>query len=150
MQVEVGKDLFSVCGKCGPTWHVVVSMDGAKVTKVQCKHCMGYHRYKAAPGEVDVNKTAKAKRTKVGAGRKRTVTRTKTTRSTHCPEIEPDLNRPVRSYTIRDTYEPGDRVDHPKFGQGVVESIPDPGKMIVFFEEGRRTLIQGRQPRVSP
>jgi hypothetical protein len=149
MQVAVGKDLFSVCGKCGPTWHVVVSMEGPKVTKVQCKQCMGYHRYKAAPGEVDINK-AVAKRTKVGAGRARSVNRRTATRKTNSPEIEPDLNRPVRGYAVRDTYEPGDRIEHPKFGQGVVESIPDPGKMVVFFEEGRRTLIQGRQPRVSP
>ena len=45
---------------------------------------------------------------------------------------------------MSETYEPGDRIDHAKFGQGVVEATPVPGKMMVFFPTGRRTLAHGR------
>jgi hypothetical protein len=147
MQLTVGKDLFSACGKCGPEWHVIVSMEGAKVTKVQCKQCMGYHRYKAPPGEADVNRTTepKPKRTKVTGTNGAKTSKPRRSRSkVASPDIEPDLSRPVRGYTVREHYEPGDRIEHPKFGQGVVESLPDSGKMVVFFEEGRRTLVHGR------
>ena len=60
------------------------------------------------------------------------------------PKVDPDLSRPVRGYSMRDAYAPGDRIEHPKFGQGVVESIGDEGKMSVFFEDGRRTLAHAR------
>ena len=51
MELGVGKDIFAVCGKCGDTWHVIVALEGAKVTKVQCKFCSGYHRFKRSPND---------------------------------------------------------------------------------------------------
>ncbi|HWB77235.1 MAG TPA: hypothetical protein VG755_19850, partial [Nannocystaceae bacterium] len=51
MELAVGKDIFGVCGKCGDTWHVIVSLEGKKVTKVQCKFCSGYHRFKRSPND---------------------------------------------------------------------------------------------------
>lgn len=147
MELAVGKDLFSVCGKCGPQWHVIVAMDGGRVTKVQCKQCMGYHRYRVAPGEKDVNRAVRrvvasgaAKSSRPSA--KKTATSRRRTAS--MPRVEPDLSRPVRNYKVADTYEPGERIEHPKFGEGIVESVEGPGKISVFFEEGRRTLVHGR------
>lgn len=150
MQVKVGKDIEATCRKCGEVWHVIVSMDDKGViTKVQCKECMGYHRYKPPAGEERLD--AKPKPTR----RVATTTARSTTRSTSKtsasrarrslgePKVEPDLSRPVRGYSMRDAYEPGDRIEHPKFGQGVVESS-DSSKMSVFFEDGRRTLAHAR------
>jgi hypothetical protein len=161
MDHDVGKDLYSVCGKCGPTYHVIVARDAAKVTKVQCKQCMGYHRYRAPPGESNVNRVRKTVTTRRApvAAQTQTKSQTKgkagstgrtTKRKLSQPAIDPDLSRPVRRYAISDTYEPGERIEHPKFGQGVVEAAPTPGKMDVFFEDGRRTLIQGRDAGISP
>lgn len=148
MELAVGKDLFALCGKCGAEWHVIVAKDGGKVTKVQCKQCMGYHRYRVPPGEKDVNKSVRRTITSTARGTNGTSTRKTPSRSTRRkadqPLIDPDLSRPVRGYAISDTYEPGERIEHPKFGQGVVESTPAPGKISVFFEEGRRTLVHGR------
>jgi len=58
--------------------------------------------------------------------------------------VEPDLSRPVRPYRVSDTYDVGDRIDHGSFGTGVVERIAGPKKVQVFFEEGPKTLMQGR------
>lgn len=150
MEIKVGKDVEAACRKCGEVWHVVVSMDDAGViTKVQCKECAGYHRYKPPEGEarVDAKKKAPARRVVAGAktksgkvGAKKSVRKTSSTE----PMVEPDMSRPVRGYSMRDAYAPGDRIEHPKFGQGVVEAVPDPGKMSVFFEDGRRTLAHAR------
>lgn len=122
-------------------------MDGAKVTKVQCKECMGYHRYRTPPGEENVNrpkaKAASTSRRKVSSKEPKRATG-KSSRRADEPLVSPDLSRPVRGYSIRETYEPGERIAHPSFGQGVVEAVPEAGKVSVYFEGGRRTLAHGR------
>lgn len=146
MELKVGKDLFALCGKCDATWHVIVAMDGAKVTKVQCKQCMGYHRYRVAPGEENVNQVKKPAATKRRVATTRTsgASRSKAAAKDSLPAIAVDLSLPVRSYAMTHTYAPGERIEHPKFGQGVVEALPEAGKVTVFFPEGRRTLAHGR------
>jgi transcription elongation factor Elf1 len=155
MQVAVGKDVEAACRKCGEVWHVIVAVEGGKITRVQCKECMAYHRYRAPEGEdrVDAEPT-KAKKvvaTRKAAPRKGAATTPSTAKagkkgkaSHDEPLVEPDLSRPIRLYKMTEAYEPGDRVEHPKFGQGVVELLSGPGKMTVFFEDGRRTLAHHR------
>ena len=148
MQVKVGKDVEAVCRKCGEVWHVIVTMDVDVITKVQCKECMGYHRYKPPVGEarVDAKVNTGSRRVVEGKGgkAKKGAAAKRAPRRSDEPLVEPDMSRPVRGYSIRDAYTPGDRIEHPKFGQGVVEATPDPGKMSVFFEDGRRTLAHAR------
>jgi transcription elongation factor Elf1 len=153
MQVAVGKDVEAACRKCGEVWHVIVAVEGGKITRVQCKECMAYHRYRPPEGEERVDAEVKPK--KVVAARKSSSPRKPTAaasaaksggkKATHDePLVEPDLSRPIRLYKMSESYEPGDRVEHPKFGQGVVELLSGPGKMTVFFEDGRRTLAHHR------
>jgi hypothetical protein len=147
--IAVGQDVYSVCGKCGDTWHVIVALDGGRITKVQCKQCMGYHRYRAPAGEERVDAEArKPKRRTVATrptkGSRAAATPRASTRRRDEPIVEPDLSIPVRRYQMTETYAPGERIEHPKFGEGVVETSPGPGKVQVFFEDGRRTLAQGR------
>jgi hypothetical protein len=151
-ELAVGQDLYAVCGKCGDTYHVVVSLEEGKVTRVQCKQCMGYHRYRAPAGEQRVDEAARKKGTRrqVASRPLREGSPRRTVRRRDEPLVDPDLSRPVRRYRISETYEPGDRIEHPTFGEGVVETLPGPGKVQVFFEDGRRTLAQGRGATVSP
>lgn len=148
MQVAVGKDVEAVCRKCGEVWHVIVSVEDGKITRVQCKECMAYHRYRPPEGEERVDAKAKPRKvsTRKTSTRKRASTKKKTKKSTVYDEplVEPDLSRPIRIYKMTETYAPGDRVEHPKFGQGVVEMLPGDGKMNVFFENGRKTLAHDR------
>lgn len=149
MQVAVGKDVEAVCRKCGDVWHVIVAVEDERIAKVQCKQCSGYHRYRPPAGEERVDAAPKSSR-KAGSTTKttkrKTVSRKKKSKKTAMSEplVEPDLSRPVRLYNMRETFAPGDRVDHPKFGQGVVETLPGDGKMNVFFEDARRTLAHAR------
>ena len=153
MQVAVGKDVEAVCRKCGEVWHVIVSVEDGKITKVQCKECMAYHRYRPPEGEEAVDAKAKPRRVaaprKTASARKPAAGARKTTKKPKAsaydePLVEPDMSRPIRIYKMTETYAPGDRVEHPKFGQGVVEMLPGDGKMSVFFEDGRRTLAHAR------
>jgi capsular polysaccharide biosynthesis protein len=61
MQVAVGKDVEAACRKCGEVWHVIVAVEGGKITKVQCKECMAYHRYRPPEGEERVDAELKPK-----------------------------------------------------------------------------------------
>jgi hypothetical protein len=58
--------------------------------------------------------------------------------------VEADLSRPVRSYSIRDSYESGDRITHTKLGDGVVQGITGRGKIEVLFGEEKKLLVHER------
>jgi hypothetical protein len=132
MSAAVGQDIESICGKCGDVWHVVVAMVGEKVAKVQCKQCGGYHRHRP-PGS-----TTPVRRPRASAGGVAPMPRS------HEPQVAADLSRPVKPYSFDGEFSPGDRVEHPKFGEGVVELTNEPGKMQVFFADGRRVLARAK------
>ena len=58
--------------------------------------------------------------------------------------IEADLSRPERAYSIRDSYEPGDRITHKNLGEGVVQGVTGRGKIAVLFGEEKKLLIHER------
>jgi hypothetical protein len=58
--------------------------------------------------------------------------------------VSADLTKPVRSYRASERFDIGERVEHPQFGQGVVEQA-EPGKITVFFSSGRRVLVQSKE-----
>jgi hypothetical protein len=142
MAVSVGADVEALCSKCGDVWHVVVAMVGTKIAKVQCKQCSGYHRYKSPHGATAEAKLPSNKRPpKEPKAPKSPVERFEK------PAVAADLSKPARTYRASEKFEVGDRVDHPTFGQGVIE-ISEPGKITVFFATGRRVLVQSKEGAV--
>lgn len=140
----VGADIESLCAKCGDVWHVVVAKVGETIAKVQCKQCGGLHRHKPPGG---TTKPARAASSTAGA------TTRSGTRKAPAPAPPPppgpmvavDETRPPRPYRTTDAFTPGERVSHPTFGLGVVETA-GAGKMQVFFPGGRRVLAQAKAP----
>jgi cell wall assembly regulator SMI1 len=57
--------------------------------------------------------------------------------------VEADPGRPVKAYSASMRYEVGDRVAHPTFGTGVVQTL-EQTKVDILFESGRRTLVHAR------
>ena len=64
------------------------------------------------------------------------------------PSVTADLTKPARAYRASEKFEVGERIDHPSFGQGVIE-IAEPGKITVFFATGRRVLVQAKDAVAS-
>ena len=61
--------------------------------------------------------------------------------------IEADLSRPIQSYSIRGSYEPGDRIAHKNLGEGVVQGVVGRGKIAVLFgEEKEKKLLIHERP----
>ncbi|WP_428268617.1 hypothetical protein [Haliangium sp.] len=133
MSIKVGQDIEALCRKCGDVWHVVFAMDGDKVVRVQCKQCSGYHRYRS-PNE--------SKSSRSSSARKRSPAQPKPRIDE--PQVAADLSVPIKPYRFSDEFAPGERIDHPKFGIGVVEITAEPGKMQVFFPDGRRVLARAK------
>jgi hypothetical protein len=141
--LPVGADIESLCSKCGDVWHVVVAKVGEKIAKVQCKQCGGFHRHKPPGGP-------EPKAAKVPGVRKLSPRAAKAAAAA-APQVAIDLSKPLRRYRPNERYEIGDRIEHPNFGSGVVETSPGPGKIQVHFPGGRRVLVQGRDaPTLEP
>lgn len=143
MSASVGADIESLCSKCGDVWHVVVAKDGDKIAKVLCKQCGGYHRYKSVAGApAELKKPSAIRAARVAAEPRTPVERFEK------PAVAADLAKPPKSYRASEHFEVGERVEHPSFGQGVIE-LSEPGKITVFFGGGRRVLAQAKEAALS-
>jgi hypothetical protein len=58
--------------------------------------------------------------------------------------IEADPDKPLLKYSIRGSYERGDRLNHSKLGEGVVQNVVGVGKIAVMFGEEKKLLIHER------
>lgn len=143
MNATVGADVESICRKCGDVWHVVVAMIEGDIVKVQCKECNGLHKYKSS---AEVAAKAKAKKTTSAAARKKAADAKPKSQAT----IKPDMKKEPRPYKFSEAFAPAERIEHVKFGLGIVETVMT-GKIEVFFPEGRRVLAVAKaEPTLIP
>lgn len=139
MSYAVGADIKARCGKCKlNTWHVVLAKMGEVIAKVQCKSCGAQHKYRSPDG-------SKPKRAATTRTRSSTTKKKAEPQLPPGPVVEADLSKPIRTYSAREAFAIGERVDHVKFGIGVVESLDAPGKMTVCFADKRRILATAKQ-----
>jgi len=132
--MSVGSEVQAACKKCGDGWHVVIAMADGEIANVECKQCNARHRFRSPTG----SKATKKKATR----KKATTTRARKTEKKTI--IEADESRPRRDFSMSETYQVGDRVVHTSFGEGVVQEVPTPAKIVVLFEVGSKMLVQGR------
>jgi len=140
MSAAVGADVEALCSKCGDVWHVVVAKVGEQIVKVHCKECGGEHRYKSPHSVPKAKRAPPSMRERA----ERELAPKAPVERFEKPAVAADLTKPVRTYRASEKFEVGDRVDHPNFGQGVVE-VSEPGKVTVFFGSGRRVLVQSKE-----
>lgn len=144
---NVGNDVESICGKCGDVWHVVVAKIGEKIVKVQCKQCSAVHGHRppVKAGAVKAPRAPGAARSPAAAGEKAPrAKRASTPKAPPGPRVTPDPLRPVRKYRPVETFKVADAIDHPTFGRGIVEALPEHGKIEVWFSGERKVLVHAR------
>ena len=137
-----GSEVDSYCTKCKLDLnHRIISMDGDKVFKVECLTCRGHHRYRrpksAEPAPRATTRRAAADR----APKPKPIDQL---RKTWEQAIMGSTPADFIAYRIDLAFSPGQLVRHKKFGDGVVNEVIDPGKIEVLFQDGPRTLAQGR------
>lgn len=136
--IGVGKEILSNCSKCKLILaHIIVTMKSADTPdKVMCKTCKSTQSYKD-PG-------AKKKKTSI----ERVVKTAKAARGVKTESVNELWNKAMgkattasKEYSIRGSFQMGDLIDHPTFGQGVVEKLIDDNKIEVLFQDDFRTLM---------
>lgn len=132
--MTVGSDIRALCKKCGDVWHVVIALADRRIAKVECLDCGARHRYRSVAGGTGAargNTAARPTRSRTGRGKEKQI-------------VAADESRPRRDFCMSDTYRAGDRVVHASFGEGVVQEVAGPAKIVVFFGVGSKTLVHGR------
>lgn len=133
--MRVGSDIEAICKKCGDVWHVVIALADSRIARVECKECGARHRYRGVKGEIGAARrkpAARATSARTRGGKKKQV-------------VKANESRPRRDFRMSDTYEVGDRVLHASFGEGVVQEVSTPAKIVVLFDVGSKTLVHGRR-----
>ena len=140
--IRVGGEIDAVCTRCRMvTNHRIVAMVDGLVKRVICLTCDSQHNYHQPPGE---KKQAAAKTMRVSREMKKTSAPSGGARvfaqwMKNKEEMNANERVPV-PYNFRETFEPGQPIDHPKFGLGFVQKIIPPNKMEVMFETDVKTL----------
>lgn len=134
---DVGADIEAYCPKCkGDTSHTIITKYEDEIRRVQCSPCGDVHSYRKPRGEEqdEVPEPVSAK--------KRAIAK-KPTWKEAIDKVGNKINNLQRPYSIRDTYDEGDWLTHPKFGVGIVTEIMEL-RVEVTFEDERRVLVHNR------
>jgi hypothetical protein len=121
---QVGGEVETRCGKCKENRsHTIVALkEGTdEIARVQCGFCNSNHIYR--PAKV---KTASTRTTSRGTKTKK--------------DALAESSGPPRPYSMQDKFAIGDRLEHPKFGAGIVMDVRS-GKIDVKFGREMRTLV---------
>jgi hypothetical protein len=149
MSSVVGADIKAKCGKCKlNTWHVVLAKMGDAIARVQCKSCGAQHKYRSPDGSRSSGPATRRRASGSSSSSSSSSSSKKKAPAEVLPPgpiVDADLSKPIRPYSARDSFAIGERVDHIKFGIGVVETLEAPGKMIVCFADKRRVLATAKQ-----
>jgi hypothetical protein len=78
------------------------------------------------------------------AGRVKTRSKPKPKAEAKEEVVAADPSRPPRPYKITESYAPGDTIEHPTLGKGVVQAPGGPGKIHVLFGDERKVLVHER------
>lgn len=138
MSVPTGADIEALCSKCGDVWHVVVAKVGEDIVRVLCKECGAQHRYRNPKGTTPARRSSSS-----SSSTPRPPREVKIVQRFDTPAVAADLSKAVRTYKASERFVVGERVEHPTFGTGVVETA-ESGKMTVFFAVGRKLLVQAK------
>lgn len=165
-----GDRIEARCTRCNDvTGHVIVALVGGEIVKVECRACGSVHKYYPPQRKKDAGEKKSVYRVKAGEDRKDVVSAVRPEpslfgqRSESAPsarttrqavknqraseEIAMSWQRSLNStlaeprpYAMDASFAVGDVVDHPVFGQGVVNEVMPPDKMQILFRDGQRLL----------
>jgi hypothetical protein len=120
---QLGGDVDAYCGKCKEVReHVIAALnDDGSIGRVECRTCHSNHIYRERSSK------AATPRSSTRSAKKEVVS------------VIEEVG-PLRAYSMQERFAAGDRVDHPKFGVGVVVEVRA-GKIDVKFGREVKTLI---------
>ena len=136
----VAKSLFTFCKKCdADRYHTVVAHTTATSAKLKCEVCGASSTYK-------LPKAQAKKTTGTGTAKKR-ASSPAARKSAHESEfktfMESHSNADVAKYNMKAKFNVNQKLEHPKFGVGIIKtSMTD--KIEVVFKDEVRSLVHNR------
>jgi hypothetical protein len=120
-----------------------VDRDGT-IARVMCRTCRkerGYRMPKGAkePGAADGVKPAALRSGTVKEEKKKA--EVQAVSDAWAKKLSTAKTVAVRNYAASQTFRPGERIQHVKFGEGYVEKLVHPNKIEVLFQDDVRMLI---------
>ena len=137
---SAGHDIDTYCSRCKlDLAHVIIALSAGQPVRVLCKTCNSEHAFRKPKRKTTgVTKRAASKKNTTSAPQGPL-----STEAYHQMLSGRDLSR-SRRYTIKETFEVDDVVDHKKFGIGLVTKMLGDQKIEVTFREGAKILIHDR------
>lgn len=137
---SAGHDIDTYCSRCKlDLAHVIIALSAGQPVRVLCKTCNSEHAFRKPKRKTTgVTKRAASKKSTTSAPQGPL-----STEAYHQMLSGRDLSR-SRRYTIKETFEVDDVVDHKKFGIGLVTKMLGDQKIEVTFREGVKILIHDR------
>lgn len=139
-RTSVGNETLAYCTSCKMDLnHVVVAMKGDRIAKVQCLTCKKEHVYRSPKGATEPKaKTTRAKKESAEDAHSSVEAEWEKLMASH-----KDL--PVKAYSMKAHFGLGDKMAHPKFGDGIVGKLIYPNKLEVIFKTDIKILIHAGQ-----
>jgi len=154
--IKAGSEIDAWCTSCRLTLnHRVVAMVAGVPKRVLCLTCNKQHNFRRPKAE-GASESSGLASSKLATGK----TGSSASKSSKKGSaIAPKSPSPAREwqtnvadrdsteflpYSIHTTFEPGQLVNHPKFGSGYVKETLQAQKLCILFKDGPRTLVHGR------
>lgn len=137
----VATETLAYCTSCKLDLnHRIVAMKGDQIAKVECLTCRKEHQYKAPKGVKDPKKAPKS-RAKKGSGQDEA-------KSTPVEQEWQKLmlqhrEKATKAYSTKGHFELGDKIAHPKFGDGIISKLIYPNKVEVIFQMDVKVMLHG-------
>ncbi len=136
----VAKSFFTFCKKCNADrYHVVLAHTTSKTAKIKCEVCGSQKSY-SLPKAGGAAGAAKVTRARAGSESAR--------RSSHNAEYEALMQAQESAsevgYSIKGKFALNQKINHPKFGLGIVRGV-QPDKVEVVFSDEVRNLVHNRE-----
>lgn len=130
--IVVGDTIVAYCAKCRLSLaHTIVTLDGARTTRVTCSTCSSTHPFKH-PDEAPKPRTPRAKKAEVAAASIAALWESRVATAKGKEHV----------YTMGTKYGIGDIVLHEQFGKGVVLKLLT-NKCHVLFQDKERLMASG-------
>jgi hypothetical protein len=154
--LKPGAEIDAWCTSCrADRLHRIIAVVGNAPKKVECLSCKGHHLYRATAAQKEA--AAAHKRASRGEGSSTVSRVSRTSMASAAKKREEDLvatwekavaGQPFESfkpYRIDKTFVKGELIRHNKFGDGIVTTIIDAGKLEILFRDGMKTLAHSTQ-----
>ena len=145
MAHKAGDEVLAYCGSCKMDLRaVIIAMEGPRIARVQCRTCKGMRAYRAPLGAKDPGAIpASAMRRRTVPTEKKEV-KTISVYAEWANQMSERKHLPRVTYSAATVLKEGDVIQHPTFGEGIVQKLQFPNKADILFQDDIRTLIHSR------